>query len=194
MMKKLKDLSDNELVKNICNLDQENYRFLVERYRKKINSYLFFLIRDDFLAKEATQEAFIKAFINLKSFNFNFKFSSWIFRIAHNEAINLVRQNKNKISLGENDYFFNLEQIQIKKTKLEDDFFLKTEKENLLRNLDKLKIKYKEVLVLYFFEDKSYIEIGDILRMNIKTVATRISRAKTNLKELLIKQEDFYEK
>lgn len=191
-MDNFKDLSDNELVKETCYGNQENYKYLVERYQKKINSYLYFLIHDDFLAKEATQEAFIKAFINLKSFNFNFKFSSWLFRIAHNEAINLVKKNKNKVQLDD-DYRVNLQEIQFKKDKLEEDLFLKIKKEELLKNLDKLNLKYKEVLILYFFEDKSYAEIADILRINIKTIATRISRAKKNLKKILKKQKVFYE-
>ncbi len=190
----LSNLTDEQLVKNICDFNQENYKFLVNRYQKKIHDYLFFLVKDDFLAKEATQEAFIKAFINLRSFNFNFKFSSWLFRIAHNETINLIVKNKNKVSLSNNIQLVDSMQADFGKNEVELNFLKKVEKKKIFQAINQLPFNYKEVIILYFFENKSYIEISDILRLNTRTIATHLNRAKKALKKILINKGDKYEK
>ena len=190
----LSNSTDEQLVKNICDFNQENYKFLVNRYQKKIHDYLFFLVKDDFLAKEATQEAFIKAFINLRSFNFNFKFSSWLFRIAHNETINLIVKNKNKVSLSNNIQLVDSMQADFGKNEVELNFLKKVEKKKIFQAINQLPFNYKEVIILYFFENKSYIEISDILRLNTRTIATHLNRAKKALKKILINKGDKYEK
>ncbi len=183
-MEDLKNLSDEELVGLVRSEDQELYRELVGRYQSKLLRYANYLVHDEAPAADVVQEAFIKAFVNLKGFNAKKKFSSWIYRIVHNEAINYLKRSKRITPLSGHQW---LEGKIKSDTDLENDFLKKEKEENVRRNLEKLPLKYRELLVLHYFEEKSYEEISDILRMPMGTVGTRIKRGKKLLREVLEK-------
>lgn len=132
---------------------------------------------DEHLGADVVQESFIKAYINLNGFNTKKKFSSWIYRIVHNEALNAFGKSKKQQPI-ENDAGFN------SKTNLEDEFI----KNELIKHthncLKQMPIIYKEPLSLFFLEEKSYEEISDILKIPIGTVGTRVSRAKGIMKNI----------
>ncbi len=144
-----------------------------------------FIYNNDEL-EDILQVVFIKAYKNLYGFNTKKKFSSWIYRIAHNEAVNhLKKYSKERISLDDIEY-----KIIDKKIDLNykiDKELLKIEMEKHLSNI---KLKYREPLILFFFEEMSYAEISDILRVPISTVGTLISRGKKILKNELEKSYD----
>src|SRR3989339_1268230 len=173
----VKKLSDEELVKKIQSSDQELYAIIIERYQNKLLRYANSLIKDEDKAIDAVQESFIKAFINLRSFDGDKKFSSWIYRIVHNEIINLVKKYQKEILLPENFDQASEEDIQ-------KEFEQKETSEVVERCLREMPIIYSEPLALYYIDEKSYEEIGDILRLPMGTVATRISRAKKLMKNL----------
>lgn len=169
----------------ICKKDKEAYSQVVERYEKKLLRYASFLIKNETTAAEVVQDSFIKAYINLKSFDTKKKFSSWIYRIVHNEAINKIKRKKRLISI---------ESVGVHKSlSIEDDNIEKLNKKEIKKliqeGLDKLDAKYSEVLILYFLEDKSYEEISDILRLPIGTVGTRVARGKKILGKIVLKLE-----
>ena len=87
-------LSDEELVMVIREQDQEQYAEIVNRYQDRLLRYALRLTNDRELAQDAVQKAFIKAFVNLHSFDTERKFSSWIYRIVHNESMNVLRKDK----------------------------------------------------------------------------------------------------
>lgn len=175
----IKDLSDEDVVRKVIANDKELYRELVTRYEGKLVRYATFLTNDEHKASDIVQNTFIKAFINLKGFDCNKKFSSWIYRIAHNEAINCIRKDKNEVRL-EIDYDAGV------------DMYENTAKNELIKNVKEcvndLPEDYREVLVLYYMDDKSYEEISDILRIPMGTVGTRISRGKMYLAKICKKQ------
>jgi len=177
----VKKLSDEELVKKIQSSDQELYAIIIERYQNKLLRYANSLIKDEDKAIDAVQESFIKAFINLRSFDGDKKFSSWIYRIVHNEIINLVKKYQKEILLPENFDQASEEDIQ-------KEFEQKETSEVVERCLREMPIIYSEPLALYYIDEKSYEEIGDILRLPMGTVATRISRAKKLMKNLCQKK------
>lgn len=93
-----KEKKDEDIVKEVINGDKEAFGFLIYRFEKKIFRYINRFIYDDNEAEDLLQGVFIKAYINLNSFNFNFKFSPWVYRIAHNEIVNYIKkQQKNKL-------------------------------------------------------------------------------------------------
>jgi RNA polymerase sigma-70 factor, ECF subfamily len=91
-MQNFKDFSDEQLVEEVRSKDQELYSHIVDRYQAKLMRYIKYLIFDEYKAADVVQETFIKAFINLNGFDTRKKFSSWIYRIAHNEAMNSVKK------------------------------------------------------------------------------------------------------
>ncbi len=180
-MSKLEDKSDEELVKIICQGDQEAYSQIVERYQNKLIRYATGLIRNPDESSDVVQEAFIKAYRNLNGFDQNKKFSSWIYRITHNEAINYLKKRSNHISVDEHPWV----EYQIK----QDDSYAeildhKLLKEKLAKYLDDLPIVYREPILLFYRNEKSYEEIADILHIPTMTVGTRIHRGKKLLEQM----------
>jgi len=184
----MKDLSDEELVEKIRSEDNELYAEIVRRYQQKLYHYLRYLTNRPSEAEDLLQNVFIKAYRNLFGFDTKKKFSSWIYRIAHNEGVNFVKKTtrKKQVSLE------NLEKIgfspESEDDSIEDAFAREEIREKVKECLDELEAKYREPLVLYYFEDKSYREISDILRVPAKTVGTFIFRGKRILKTIFEKK------
>lgn len=171
------ELSDEEIVEKVRSIDQELYVILVERYQGKLLRYATNLIKDEHRAVDVVQESFIKAFINLEGFDTKKKFSSWIYRIVHNEAMNIVKKYQKEVSLPDDFVFQSNENI-------EEAFEQKEITAKVEKCLKEMPLLYSEPLTLRFIEEKSYEEISDILRIPMGTVATRISRAKNLMKHL----------
>ena len=177
------ELSDEELVVVVREKDKEAYGEIIRRYETRLTHYLRKFINHSAELEDVLQEVFIKTFRNLYAFNTKQKFSSWIFRIAHNEAINNIKKRKKEqLILDENEWEVVDEKIDL--TKNIDRGFAR---EKITTAIMQLKEKYREPLILFFFEEKTYEEIGDILKIPINTVGTLIARGKKNLKEILEK-------
>ncbi|MEI8175198.1 MAG: RNA polymerase sigma factor, partial [bacterium] len=157
--------------------NQDLYSVIIDRYQKKLVRYVNNLIKNEDKAIDIVQESFIKAFINLNSFNIEKKFSSWIYRIAHNQAINLAKKYQKETPLLEDWDFKSDDDI-------EKDFEEKETTEKVERCLKNIPLLYSEPLSLYYIDEKSYEEISDILRIPMGTVATRINRAKKIMKNI----------
>jgi RNA polymerase sigma-70 factor (ECF subfamily) len=184
-MKKTKALSDEALVDLVRSHDQELYEELVKRYQDKLLRYASYLTRDEDKAADIVQVALIKAFINLKGFNTKKKFSSWIYRIVHNEAINYLKKYRKEISLEKNGW---LEEIASSENSLEEDFNRKEISQMLSLCLKEVPLSYRESLTLFYLEGKTYEEISDILRIPVGTVGTRISRGKKLIRAVWTKK------
>jgi len=187
------DKTDEELV-TLSLEDKGYYKYLVERYEEKLLRYivrLSGLSKED--AEDILQDVFIKAYQNLNDFDTGLKFSSWIYRITHNEAITHLRKLKSRpkviIDQGANDLALNALRADLDIEKNIDKKYLL---ENITGTIDRLDEKYKNVLVLKYIEDKNYQEMSDILKRPMGTVATLLKRAKEKLNvELLKKSKNF---
>ncbi len=176
-MPKYDNLSDEKLAEMVRSQDKELYIHIVKRYENKLLRYVDYLIKDKDMSADIVQGTFIKAFINLNSFKTKKKFSSWIYRIAHNEALNSIKKYKKEVRM---DLKFDHADTK----EIEDEFNKKeiTIKVNMC--LNRLPVTYSEPLVLYFLEEKSYQEISDILRIPMGTVGIKIRRAKMLMKQI----------
>ena len=170
-------LTDEELVDKIRKEDKELFSDLVKRYEDKLMQYAVFLIHDEQKAMDVVQDSFIKSYKNLNGFYTNKKFSSWIFRIVHNEAMNKINKYKKEFPIRDD---LNYES----KEDLEENFSKKEIMEMAHECLDKIPVIYKEPLVLSYFEEKSYGEVSEILRIPMGTVSIRIKRAKELMKKI----------
>ncbi len=170
-------LTDEEVVEKIRSSDQDLYAVLIERYKSKLLRYAQNLVREEDRAAQIVQDSFVKAFINLNGFDTRKKFSSWIYRIVHNEALNAIQKYKREVSIPEG---FDFESDQ----DIEKEFEQKETAEKVEKCLDAMPIIYSEPLVLHYLDERSYEEISDILRIPMGTVATRMHRAKKLMKHL----------
>lgn len=170
-MNDFEKLSDEEIVEKVRSIDRELYSVIVERYQNKLLRYAINLIHDEVKASDIVQNSFIKAYVNLNGFSTKKKFSSWIYRIVHNEAINAVKKYGKEVPILDDFDFKSNENI-------EKEFEKKEIVIKVKKCLEEIPILYSEPLALYYLEEKSYEEISDILRIPMGTVATRISRGK----------------
>ncbi len=176
-MEDLKTLTDEQIVEYVRTKDKESYVEIVLRYQDKLIRYSNSLIHDEHKSADIVQNTFIKAFVNLNSFNIKMKFSTWIYRILHNEAINKIIKHKREVPLSLDMDIVSDEDIELNFNKEE----IKTKVNNCISGMPLI---YAEPLTLFFLEEKSYDEISDILRLPIGTVGTRINRAKNLLKNI----------
>ena len=160
---------------------------IVERYQAKLDRYITRLgVRNTEDREDVLQEIFIKVYKNLNDFDPSLSFSSWIYRIAHNEAISWYRKLKVRPEgylVGESDAVISM--IGDDKEDAETRFDRAIEAEELLSALEKLDAKYRDVLILRYFEHLEYEDISDILQMPIGTVGTLVHRAKKQLRSQL---------
>ncbi len=184
-------LTDRELVAASL-ADSSAYSGIVERYQAPLLRYIRRLgcrSQDD--AEDILQETFIKAYLNLNGFDPDLKFSSWIYRIAHNEFINTLKKKKMEVSFFfETDIFF---PHPVSSEKTEEQAERKIFAETLDKCLTSLSPKYREPLVLYYFEELDYKEISDIAQIPVSTVGVRLKRGKEMLKLYCINNNIKYE-
>jgi len=183
------DLKTDEELVGFSKKNKDCYVCLMERYEEKMMRYVRRISGVNFeTAQDIVQEIFLKVYVNLNSFDQALKFSSWLYRIAHNETINHWRRNKkrssNDVSWDENEALKNI--ISDDKD-VEQDVYQKLTNEQLQLGLKEIDEKYRTVLVLNYLEGKTYQEIADILNKPIGTVGTLLNRAKKVLKKELEK-------
>ncbi|MBA3061477.1 sigma-70 family RNA polymerase sigma factor [bacterium] len=169
--------------------NQKFYLCLMKRYETKLLNYILKISntnRED--GEDILQEVFIKAYQNLNDFDLNYKFSNWIYSIAHNTTISAFRKKKVRpqtVSWEDKD----LNNILESTLDAENTSLHKLTYKQILKIINQLPLKYKDVLILKFVEGKDYQEISDILHKPMGTIATLINRAKKSLKQELEKED-----
>jgi RNA polymerase sigma-70 factor, ECF subfamily len=169
--------------------DQDAYGEVVEIYKDKVFQLSYRMLGNRHEAEDIAQEAFIRAFINIHSFNIDLKFSTWLFRIATNLCIDRIRKKKP-------DYYLDAEvagtdglnmysHLPSQADRPEIAFESLELEESIQREILKLPEKYRVVIVLKYIEELSLIEISETLNIPIGTVKTRIHRGREALRKQL---------
>lgn len=174
--------------------DQKAYAELMARYKDSIYFMLLKMVnnRDD--AEDLTIEAFGKAFKKLHQYTPDFAFSTWLFKIATNNCIDFIRRKrKNTISIDkgiENDEGSEM-QMDLKSEFLDpEEKLIKKEKIELMHEIvEKLKPRYRRLIELRYFEEKSYDEIAQELSLPLGTVKAQLFRARDFLYQILKNSE-----
>ncbi len=185
-MVKQSTLSDEEVVEVVRSSDKDKYRIIVERYQDKLYRYIFRMTKDNDITNDIVQQAFIKAYKNLQGFDTKRKFSSWIYRITHNEAMNYFQKNKKNVKIDDASLLDKL--LHREQAVVQDELEVEELKKIMQEVIDELPINYGAPLSLFYYEDKSYDEISEILHIPVNTVGTRIERGKAKAKELYLKK------
>lgn len=174
------DISDEAVAMQVQTGDTDAFGVLIERFEKKLKRYArkFLNYQEDI--DDLVQDVFIKAYTNINSFDVTQSFSPWIYRIAHNTFVNQLRK-KQHLSFS----FFDMDTLfpQLAAIETADSHAIATElKKQLEESLETLDVKYRAPMVLYFYEDLSYKEISEVLRIPVTTVGVRINRGKEMLR------------
>jgi len=167
--------------------DKEQFGVLMDRYEAKLRRYIARLgIRNPDDQLDVLQDIFIKVYRNLNGFDQKLKFSSWIYRIAHNEAISAYRKKNVRPEghlIADSEELLSFAAGNLDSAELQFDHTINAEV--LQQALLKLDKKYEAVLILRFFEHKDYDEISDILQIPIGSVGTLIHRGKKQLASVI---------
>jgi len=177
------DLSDRELISRIRNGEDLCFDDLFARYRDKLFFYLRHLVGNKEEAEDLLQNVFVKAYEKFSTFDARRAFSSWIYRIAHNEAVNHLKRKNRKTFLSWEDIVSSKDQLESssKERSPHDEWIRKEVRREVKVAMERLPEKYREVLVLRFYLDHSYDEIAAIIEKPMNTVGTLLSRAKSRL-------------
>ena len=194
-------LIDKYLVERILNRnDQLAYATLMNKYKKAVYFTVLKMVSNKDDAEDLTMQAFTKAFSSLDKYDNSYAFSTWLFRIASNNAIDHLRKRRlSTTSLDVNIFEDDGDQGASVSTTLVDEkadpeeAMLKGQRSAIMREvINSLDDKYKELINLYYFEELKYEEIADQLQIPLGTVKVRLSRAKDFLAKLLDGHDDKY--
>ena len=171
--------NEKKLIETIRAGDGEQYRELIVRYQTGLIIHCENIIKDRAQAEDIAQEAFVKAYYQLDKFNpEKGRFSTWLYKMATNMALDHLRRNKRKVDIEEVEHIAEATMP----TYLEED-----EKRIVRDAIAKLEPpKYGDVIKAYFWDGKSYESIAQMYDTNPSTVGTWIRRAKAQLKEILL--------
>lgn len=169
---------DRALVRGCLRGDRKSFEEIVERYQKPVYNAAYRIVGRKEDAEDITQQVFINAFKNLRSFNEKRKFFSWLYRIAVNESLNKLKSTSSREILNDTEQGHD---------ETPDILYDKKVLQQTVRDaLGHLSVEYRTVVVLRHFQDLSYEEISEILELPAKTVKSRLYEARQQLKDILI--------
>lgn len=189
-LERVKELSDNDLIVVICQQNREAYKELFARYQKKLFAYIYHLVGNREEAEDILQNVFSKTYKSIEHFDVDRKFSSWIYRIAHNESVNFLKRRSKRYVISWDDISTNKDKLdtatneELPEDRLEHQEIAK----EMAVAIAKIPPKYKQVLEMRYFKEYSYEEMGKILGKPLNTVGTLINRAKKKLLEVMRKE------
>lgn len=186
-------LTDQEVVALARSGSEAAYRELLRRYERPIFSLIFRMVRDRELSEDLSQETFVKALNALDSYRPEFKFSSWIFKIANNAAIDHLRRRElDTLSLEGSPHASTPDAIEATALQIgarQESPLDTVEAKELGKQIEtaigKLRPEYRACILLRHVDGRPYEEIAEILGLPLGTVKTYIHRARNELREAL---------
>lgn len=182
--------SDHDLVRSALSGSERAFRTLVERYQRGVLSLVSRIVLNREDAEDVAQEAFVKAFTRLDTFDPAYKFSNWLFKIAHNTALDALRKRKSNPAAVETATEEEEEALWSRAAEplapAPDDAAATAEfRGDVERALERLRPEYRAVVVLRHVEGRAYEDIAEILGLPLGTVKTFLFRARRELAGLL---------
>ena len=186
---KLTDLTDVELIKLALEQNQAAYIVLYTRYDAGVRNHISRYVSQKEDIKDICLESFQKAFSQISSYNPEYKFSTWLYRIARNTAFDYLnkqdREKNNMPTTSIHEDFAELKELPATMHNPEEDIINQQEYDKWLTNIEKLKDDYKLVARMNLIDNFGYKEIADELGMPLNTVKTKIRRAKALLLKMM---------
>lgn len=186
----IKNLSDGELIVNALGGRVDGFEELVRRYQRPITSYVFRMLGDYESSLDVTQEVFIKVYNALAKYSSDYKFSTWLYRIAHNAAVDHMRRNSvtpQSLEAENADGTFQI-QIESRDSSPEKDrerSEWRTEIDSVVKCLPPA---YRDLILLRHGRDLSYDEIAEVTGLPLGTVKNRLFRAREMMREMFIER------
>ncbi len=183
-------LSDIDLIARALGGREDGFEELVRRYQRPITGYVFRMLNDYEASLDVTQEVFIKVYNSLNRYSSDYKFSTWLYRIAHNAAIDHMRRNSvNQQSLetenADGTYQLQLESPNPTPEQDRERSEWRTEIEAVVKCLP---APYRDLILLRHSRDLSYDEIAEVTSLPLGTVKNRLFRAREMMRDIFIER------
>ncbi len=190
LKEQINELEDQELIARALAGREETFEELVRRYQRPIAAYVYRMLNDYDFSLDVTQEVFIKVYNSLDRYSSDYKFSTWIYRIAHNAAIDHIRRRSKKEQSLETESQDGTYQLQLESPRPtpEQDrerSEWRTEIEAVVKCLPSV---YRELIVLRHSKDLSYAEIAEVTDLPLGTVKNRLFRAREMMRDMFIER------
>ncbi len=189
-LQNLRELSDGELIIDSIRGREDGFEELVRRYQRPITGYVFRMLGDYESSLDVTQEVFIKVYNSLERYSAEYKFSTWLYRIARNAAIDHMRRNSINAQSLETENADGTYQLQIESPNPspEQDRERSEWRTEIDEVVKRLPAVYKELILLRHSQDLSYDEIAEITGLPLGTVKNRLFRARDMMREIFIER------
>jgi len=184
----IRKLTDGELIVDAIGGRSDGFEELVRRYQRPITGYVFRMLGDYEASLDVTQEVFIKVYNSLAKYSSEYKFSTWLYRIAHNAAIDHMRRNSvtpQSIEAENADGTFQI-QIESRGSSPEQDQERREWRNEIDAVVKALPDAYRDLILLRHARDLSYDEIADVTGLPLGTVKNRLFRAREMMREIFI--------
>jgi len=186
----IKSLTDGELIQTAIRGREDGFEELVRRYQRPITGYIYRMLNNYDASLDVTQEVFIKVYNSLERYSSEYKFSTWIYRIAHNAAIDYMRRNSvNQQSIeaenADGTYQLQIESPQPNPEQERERSEWRREIETVVKCLPQV---YRELILLRHAQDLSYDEIAEVTNLPLGTVKNRLFRAREMMREIFVER------
>ncbi|CAN5466104.1 sigma-70 family RNA polymerase sigma factor [soil metagenome] len=184
----IKKLTDGELIVGFIDGRADGFEELVRRYQRPITSYVFRMLGEYESALDVTQEVFIKVYNSITKYSPEYKFSTWLYRIAHNAAVDHMRRNSITPQSIETENADGTYQIQIesRNPSPEQDHERREWRGEIDAVVRCLPNAYRDLILLRHSRDLSYDEIAEVTGLPLGTVKNRLFRAREMMREMFI--------
>lgn len=184
----IRGLTDGELIVSAVAGHTDGFEELVRRYQRPITSYVYRMLGDHESALDVTQEVFIKVYNSLTKYSSDYKFSTWLYRIAHNAAIDHMRRNSMSAMSIEAENADGTYQIQIESSRPspEQDHERREWRTEIDAVVRCLPAAYRDLILLRHARDLSYDEIAEVTGLPLGTVKNRLFRAREMMRLMFI--------
>lgn len=183
----MKNLSDIEIIESVKRGNQSDYSIIINRYKNKAFSMLKRMLSNEMEAEEVLQDCFLKAYHGLNNFKMESKFSTWFYRIVYNTALTKLSGKKRKI---ENEMTSIDDHLDLAYEENTDQF--SNEETGMLINslIEKLPAKYSSVITMFYLEEMSCEEIGEVMNLSVPNVKVILYRSRNALKDIILKMKN----
>jgi RNA polymerase sigma factor (sigma-70 family) len=185
------DLSDNSLVQQFVDGNQEAIEVLIDRHKKRVYTYILLTVKDQHLAEDVFQDTFIKVIRSLKGGKYieNGKFISWVLRISHNLIIDHFRKEKLLNTTSNDDTCVDLfNSPKYSEENIEDKIIYEQITSDVRLLINELPEDQREVIIMRHYQDLSFKEISELTDVSINTALGRMRYALINLRKLIEKK------
>lgn len=189
-LENLRTFTDGELIAKAIVGREDSFEELVRRYQRPIINYVFRMLGNYDAALDVTQEVFIKVYNSMTRYSAEYKFSTWLYKIAHNASIDYIRRHHTNLQSLEVESEDGTYQVQYESKHLspEQERERSEWREEIATVVKRLPAGYRELILLRHTQDLSYDEIAEVTNLPLGTVKNRLFRAREMMREIFVER------